>query len=176
MPTAFRAALLLLVVLPLASCDLSPFGSGRGQRLGLIDGIAGTPRDTVVVLERLPCLLDCPVYEVAVYGDGTVVYNGVYDVDRKGVVRARVDRGVVRGLVAAFEAADYVALADALPCEFGIYDDLEVWTALRVGDRVTRAEHYHGCIPWEGQAQLRALEDEVDRALGTARWVGPPRY
>src|SRR5690606_29960044 len=88
--------------------------SEPGDRLGFADFISEMPQDTVVVLERTQCYGMCPAYEVAVYGDGTVVYNGVAHVARFGVVQDTLAKPVVDSLLAAFEAADYFAFPDSL--------------------------------------------------------------
>ena len=46
-------------------------------------------------------------------------------------------------------------------------------TTVRTGAGTTRVAHDLGCRGFAGEAALVAFEAEVDRALGTAAYVGP---
>jgi hypothetical protein len=148
--------------------DLGPYV----EPLSLYDSLDVAPQDTVIVLERGPCFGTCPVYELAIYGDGALLYNGISDVEQEGIVRSTLPRDSVRALVAAFERADYFSLPKPLPCPRIWTDDSSARTAIRLGEQAKRVHHYHGCDGWEGKERLIHLEDEIDRIVGTEQWVG----
>lgn len=132
--------------------------------------------DTLVSLRRTACYGRCPVYAVSVDGAGTVRYVGERHVRVAGARTATVDRAAVAALVAAFAAAGHAAMPDSLTwgsdaCEAFATDHPGAVTTLRAGGAEKAVVHNHGCAGFDGRDALVALEDEVDRALGTSRWV-----
>ena len=154
--------------------------SASGPAPGAASGAVPAPADgpAVVTLERTACYGPCPVYTVSATAGGRVVFEGRAHVARVGTAVARVAPAVVAGLVARAEAADHAGYPDALTqgsgaCERVSTDGPTATTTVRTAGGVSRVEHYSGCNGFTGEAALAAFEAEVDRALGTAAWVGP---
>ena len=142
------------------------------------DAAAAVPPDSAaVVLERTACYGRCPVYTVSAFADGRIAFEGRAHVARVGTAARRVDPGVVAGLVARAEAIDHAGYPDALTwgspaCTTMRTDGPTATTTVRTAGGTSRVEHYGNCGGFAGKAALTAFEDEVDRALGTAPYVG----
>jgi hypothetical protein len=139
--------------------------------------------DVEITLERTMCFGPCPAYEVRVWGDGRVRYEGRENVQIAGVHEGRIDREAFDHLLDDFYDA---AFFDLLP-EYvhrrivEIEDDglvQELWEevsdgssaiiTIRIGDYEKTVVDYLDSPP-----ELRELSSKIDEAAGTARWVGP---
>lgn len=135
------------------------------------------PADTLaaITLYRSPCTSRCPVYSVSVTPDGLVTYSGTENVRRLGVERTRISRARVAALLRELEAANYFLFAGRYRpsepvCGRYVPDASTVITTVRLGRRIKRIEHDHGC--GAAPMSLRVLESRIDEALGTGRWTG----
>jgi hypothetical protein len=122
----------------------------------------------VAAMKRDLCMGSCPVYSVRVYADGTVLYRGEWHVRIRGGRKARLSPAALEALRAAFQRAAFLSL----PYECGRFhtDDARVSVFFAEGEKSRLIEHNHGC---EGAPPaLTALEDAIDRIVGTEPWVG----
>ncbi len=130
----------------------------------------GTPPDpidyanAVITLERTPCYGPCPVYDVTIYGDGTVVYEGYSNVAVTGTQTTQISPNDVKNLVDEFFAIDFFSLEDEYTAN--ITDLPETYTSITVNGETKRIRDYSGA-PWE----LMNLEHTIDLVAGTAQWV-----
>ena len=141
--------------------------------------------DVTITLQRTACYGNCPDYTVTIDGSGNVRFAtrgaegpGAAEVHRAfssddgvllpGVHTDSVDPQVVRDLVNRFRAADFFALKDEYVAP--ITDNPSYVLTFRTGTRSKTVVDYVGekvGMP----AGVTALEEAVDRAAGTARWV-----
>ncbi|HEY3938553.1 MAG TPA: DUF6438 domain-containing protein [Bryobacteraceae bacterium] len=135
-------------------------------------------RDSVVTLQRHSCDRRwlCPVYKLVLFGDGTVIYDGIYYVGRKGVIRDHIAPEAFRKLIDSANAIHYFTLKsdygyhDTQACESRVPDSPLVTTSVTSGENSHGIIHHHRCagaIP----AQLTVFENEIDQAADTARWT-----
>lgn len=133
--------------------------------------------DSILIeLERTACLGSCPVYSVALRGDGSVQYQGKNFVKQTGTARATVPTAVVRGIVDAADAANFFGLparyAHGEPtCPLYTTDSPRTFISITAGGRTKRIEHDYGCE--NSPKALVALAARIDSVAGTARWIGP---
>ena len=118
------------------------------DRLGLYESADASPHDTLIVLERTMCYGSCPVYEVAINGNGTVLHNGMRNVEREGIARATIDPDLLQTLLQAIEEVGYFPAPTFPPCPRFFTDLSSVRTAVRLGERMNRVDPYHGCMGW----------------------------
>lgn len=122
-----------------------------------------------VTMRRTPCYGHCPVYELAVSGDGEVEYSGEWFVAREGVHRWKISPGRVRLLAEAFERADYFALEDEYT-RAGATDHPDCITSIECEDgRSKSVYHYHG--DYSAPEELSKLEDRIDAIVGTRKYI-----
>jgi glucose/arabinose dehydrogenase len=145
---------------------------------GASTGAMAPDGPAVVTLERTACYGRCPAYTVSAFADGRVVFEGLGHVATMGTAVRRVDPAVVAGLVSRAAEVGHAAYPDALTwgndaCERISTDGPTATTTVRTAAGTSRVEHYGGCRGFKGEGALTAFETEVDRALGTADWVGP---
>jgi hypothetical protein len=123
----------------------------------------------VASLERTECYGTCPIYKVSLFSDGTIKYDGKRFVKNTGTATAQSGTSTLSELAKAFAHARFFELADT-------YERLDVTdhpSAIVFFDDSTRhktVSHYHG--DRSAPESLRKLEDEIDRVLGSERFIG----
>ena len=127
------------------------------------------------MLYRSPCYAGCPVYSVRVTRGGLVTYEGRQRVSRLGVATVRISPRRVDALLEELNAAGFSDFADRYrpsepACGGYVPDAPTVITEVKLGERLKRIEHDHGC--GGAPAALRVLESRIDEAVGTGRWTG----
>lgn len=141
--------------------------------------------DVTIKLQRTACFGSCPDYTVTIDGNGNVRFvtrndEGPADADvhrafsrddgvlLSGVHTDTIDPQVVRKLVAQFRAAGFFALKDKYVAS--VTDSPSYVLTFRTGTQTKTVVDYVGesvGMP----ASVTALENAVDHAAGTARWV-----
>jgi ankyrin repeat protein len=122
----------------------------------------------VMTLTRTSCLGRCPYYEITVYGNGTVVYNGTGFVTIKGRHQCTISEASVRELVTAFRDTDYYSLQDEY-----VFDatDLPAFvSSIEIDGQLKRVTDYAGAEIGMPQA-VSDLEATIDRLSGAQRWT-----
>jgi hypothetical protein len=121
-----------------------------------------------VTLERSGCFWGCPSYTVAIHGDGTVIYDGIDCVTKRGRHTDRISREDVATLVTMFREANYFSLHDSYVGD--VSDSQTVRTSIRFDENIKVVEDYVG--ESVGMPRLVTdLERDIDRIAGTKRWV-----
>jgi hypothetical protein len=126
------------------------------------------PARVAITLERTACFGSCPSYVVTLRGDGSVEFAARAYTIMDGTHRYAVPPEQVRALVDKFRAADfwsldsdYSAPVTDLPTERLVFD---------TGSQRKTVTDYAGTMI--GMPEIvRTLEEEVDKAADTARWV-----
>lgn len=152
----FTILLLLLLAIPVVGCT--------SHRLNGSDSYD----DLVITLERTPCFGACPVYSLAIRGDGTVNYEGKDFVKVKGTARTTISMDQVYKLVHEFEKADYFSLKDSYT-ERTATDMPSVITSITTGGRTKKIEHYHG--DFSAPEKLTELEYMIDQIVNADQWI-----
>jgi hypothetical protein len=134
------------------------------------------PANTVITLQRGGCERRCAVYRIVIFADGTAIYEGRHYVRKTGVVVEKLEISAVRSLIEAFRSIDYFALRSDYGygsndgCESEVLDEPIAMTSIVVGTQSKAIVHHHRCIG-PVPTKLRELEDEIDRALNSVRWI-----
>lgn len=152
----------LSVVMAMAAALVACASAGGGSET------AATPE--VITLERQPCFGFCPVYTLAIHGDGRVEYNGMDFVEVTGEQTSTIDPAEVQALADAFSEAGYFTWNDAYMTQ-EVTDMPYVFTSITLSDGTTkRIEHYHG--DFSAPEALTELENLIDATANSAQWVG----
>src|SRR5262252_9270685 len=133
--------------------------------------------DTQITLERTACFGTCPVYSVRITGDGNVDYVGKEYVHLVGQAQRRIGRAAVQQLLDAIQQAGYFEMAGEYRYLTGpdgtrgtVTDLPTTITSVRIGNRAHRIVDYVGAPD-----ALHDIEQRIDRAAGTAEWIGNQR-
>jgi hypothetical protein len=124
--------------------------------------------DIIITLERTICCGRCPVYKLTIFGDGSVVYNGLEFVAIAGRHAANISKDKIRQLIAAFKKAGFFSLNNSYVEFMGIEDPFAI-TSLTINGKKKRVRHYLG--DRSAPRQLKILEDEIDKIVCSDRWV-----
>lgn len=126
-----------------------------------------------ITLERSLCYGTCPSYSVQISGDGNVVFHGQDCVSHPGEHKARIAGADVARLVQKFQDADYFSLRSDYTAQ--ITDNPRYRTGIVFDGKSKSVGDYAGGLAGMPRA-VSALEDAIDNAAGTQRWVyGGPR-
>jgi hypothetical protein len=132
--------------------------------------------DTLIVLQRGACEQRCAVYRLAIFADGSVIYQGRHFVRQSGLIKSVIPVEVLNNLINDFEAGGFFQLED----NYG-YADKDHCQSMDSGEptailtfsnqgRSKTVVHNHGCVG-RGTKQLTELEDKVDHAVGAVKWI-----
>ena len=132
-----------------------------------------TPRpnnleDVVITLERTACFGTCPIYILTIYGDGTVVYEGISFVKVEGVITTSISEDKIKQLVSEFQKIDYFSLKDNYE-EHNATDMPSTITSYTVDGKKKTVSHYHGDL--SAPKQLAELENRIDGIVNSHQWV-----
>ena len=132
--------------------------------------------DTLVSLQRGACEQRCAVYRLTIYADGTVTWDGRYFVRKTGLVRATLAPEAVARLVddlqrdGFFELQGNYGYDGRANCDSIDGDGPSAILTVSSRGRSKTVLHNHRCVSVDAR-RLVAMEDRIDRAVGTVRWI-----
>jgi hypothetical protein len=158
------------------SVFLLVFALWSATSLGQSAPIAESAPDTLIVLQRGACEQRCAVYRVAIFSDGTVIYEGRHFVRQPGLIKSIISQDVLAKLINDFDTGGFFQLED----NYG-YGNKDHCETLQSGEpsailtvsshgRTKTILHSHGCVG-DASKRLTELEDKVDKAVGAAKWI-----
>ncbi len=134
------------------------------------DAVRADSSSAVITLERTACFGACPMYVLALYEDGTVVFNGLRFVREQGLRIANIGADQVRDLVGHARRISYTSMDDRYEgsaTDPAPTDLPSVITSVRLGDSPKSIHDY-----WGAPATLRELERHIDELAGSGKWIG----
>jgi len=123
--------------------------------------------NVVITLTRGPCFGICPVYNVTIYGNGTVVYEGLTNVNSTGMRVSNISEYLVRQLLSEFRNIDYFSLNDTEIASHVVYDAPLFTTSLAINGKTHTIHHYETADP----VALTVLEDTIDEIVNSRQWI-----
>lgn len=114
--------------------------TGVQPDLSAISNGTDTP---IITLQRDQCFGTCPVYSIAIYADGTVVYTGIAHVDQLGVRVFEVETPAIDSIGVRADALGYFGWNDSYENHV-ITDQATVTTSIRWEDQSKRIVRYDG--------------------------------
>ncbi|MBI1257727.1 MAG: hypothetical protein GC204_09675 [Chloroflexi bacterium] len=121
-----------------------------------------------ITLERTACNGVCPIYQLSIFEDGTVVYTGIDHVAVTGVQTTQIDPSAVELLVREMTASGYFDWNDEYS-KFVITDQATVITSISTAEGYKRISRYDGDP--NAPVGLVRFEDRIDRVVNTDPWV-----
>lgn len=152
---------------PAASRELRPQPNANAR---------AAPAEKVITLQRKDGGWGMsPVYDLTIYADGGVVFEGKKNVKTTGTASGSVGRQEVERLISEFEKADYFSLADRYMdkenCPVPSADTPIIVTSLTHNGRSKTVVHDTGCKGVPALEKLSALEKLIEEVAGTRRWI-----
>ncbi len=132
------------------------------------DSEPGNHGITQIGLERGACLGSCPVYSVIFHSDGSVIYYGEFEVEKKGERRGRLGSYSFNRLADFIFQSGFMELAD-------IYTEkrtcgASAYTMAVINNQQKIVTNYAGV----GPTRLWAVEHLIDKMLSKVRWDDEP--
>ena len=132
--------------------------------------------DDRIEMTRGPCFGTCPMYTVAVYGDGRIRFVGERWVDATGERTTTIDPAAAAALFAYADSIGFFRMprditpANEAACGGAWTDMPSADVSVTWEDRSHTVHHYHGC-PKAPEALMR-LEARIDQVAGVSPWIG----
>ena len=124
--------------------------------------------DLVITMERTACHGTCPIYKLAIRGDGTVTYEGQDFVQVQGQQTASLSPAQIQELVSAFEQASFFTLMDYT--HVNTTDSPTVITSITLNGQSKTVNHYYGDS--SAPQALFDLESKIDEITNSNQWTG----
>jgi ankyrin repeat protein len=121
-----------------------------------------------ISLRRTACMGTCPSYTVVMDGSGLIQFQGNAFVLVPGRHLAHVSQDTVRALVNDFRKADFLSAKDSYSAM--VTDSPTQTITFRMGETSKTVTDYVG-IEAGLPDVIRDLEDQIDAAAGTKRWI-----
>ena len=138
---------------------LSAIGLAVSLQLDLLYVPLFTPTnltDVEIKLEKTACYGPCPVYSVIIYGDGTVIYDGINHVDNIGKNTYHIAKDDIDDLIELIYDVNYFSLKDRY--EALHTDDSTVITSVKINDDAKTVANYGHY----GPDRLHKIEKKID--------------
>lgn len=116
----------------------------------------------LITLQRGECFGDCPVYNVALYENGTVVYTGIADVDTIGVRVFEIEPAAITSIAERANIFGYFGWDDSYE-EYLMTDQPTAITSVRWEDQSKRIVRYDGDP--SAPVGLIWVEDIIDQTV-----------
>jgi hypothetical protein len=123
--------------------------------------------NVVITLQRSRCFGICPVYNLSIYGNGTVLYEGIANVNSTGTRISNISENQVRQLLSDFKKIDYFSLNETEIASHVVYDAPVCTTSLTINGKTKTIHHYETVEP----ESLTALENTIDAVANSSQWI-----
>jgi hypothetical protein len=125
-------------------------------------------RTLVIALSRTRCYGRCPAYTVSLEGSGVVHFVGETYVLVPGHHTAHVSPETIQALLNAFRKANFLSAKESYSAM--VTDNPSQTITLKMGETTKVVQDYVGTAVGMPDA-IRALEQQIDEAAGTERWI-----
>ena len=121
-------------------------------------------KSAIIKMERTACYGTCPVYSLAIYGNGTVIYNGDRFVNVTGKQVSQISQEKFKQLVREFYSIGYFSLSDEYTSS--VTDLPSTKTSIQISG-IKKSVYDYSNAP----QKLRNLEKEIDEFSNSSQWV-----
>jgi len=123
--------------------------------------------NVVMTLHRGGCFGICPVYNITIYGNGTVVYEGIANVNSTGMRVSNISESRVRYLLSEFRNIEYFSLNETEIASHVVYDAPLFTTSLIINGKTKTIHHYETADP----EALTVIENTIDETVNSSQWI-----
>jgi uncharacterized protein DUF6438 len=126
--------------------------------------------EQLATLERTACFGTCPVYKIAIFGDGAVEYEGERFVKTQGHATGHIGAEQLAQLRKLFQDNGYLQLENSYEKQ-DVTDLPSVFTSYTPGQGQTKSiRHYLG--DRSAPKALTEVEEGIDRIVHVEQWIG----
>ncbi|GAB1431059.1 hypothetical protein MASR2M18_18930 [Ignavibacteria bacterium] len=125
--------------------------------------------ESSVTIRRSGCFGTCPIYEMKIFGDGRVEFDGRNFVEFPGKHSAIIHIDSVRALIYQIESSGWFDLQDDYT-EHSVTDAPSTFTTVIIGKRAKTINHYHGDM--SAPPILKSIERRIDEIGQAAKFIG----
>jgi hypothetical protein len=136
-----------------------------------VDASPPPSSDVVIRLERTPCLGTCPVYTLAIHGDGSWLLAGWYP--HKGCATGKIAPAEVQTLLAQARSIGYASMPSSFTKP--ITDMPSTDSQVTLGGKTKKIHHY-GYSNDPVEKRLTGFEEAIDRAVDTPSLLASPLH
>jgi hypothetical protein len=124
--------------------------------------------DTLLFFKKTACFGRCPTYDVLVKTNGDVLYNGISNVEREGLHKAKLEVRQIAGLLKAASASDFYSLEDRYPVDDAMFipDLPNTITYLKQGDLAKKVYNNN-----EAPEKLIELEKNLEELFNSLEYT-----
>lgn len=131
---------------------------------------AAPAHELIATLERTECHGFCPVYEVSIYRDGAVEYQGTRHVKVVGPATGHVDPAQIAALDQLFQSHGYLGFQDSYTAHT-VTDLPSIKTSYTpAGQPKKSVDHYRG--DRSAPEALTEVENGIDQIVKIDQWIG----
>ena len=124
-------------------------------------------QNVAIALKRSTCFGICPTYNITIYGNGTVIYEGTTNVNTTGIQISNITEDNLRLLISEFKKIDYFSLNETEIASHVVYDAPMFTTSLTINGKTKTIKHYETAVP----KQLTDLENKIDEIVNSSQWI-----
>lgn len=132
--------------------------------------------EAIIIKLRKDGLGDCPNYNLTIYGDGKVIYNGTKNVKVKDIVKSSIDKESFISLLSKFKESGFFSFKDEYPVEDSIkkpFTVISISIPKENKDIAKKSVKYYSGdknLPEE----LISLEKKIEDVVGASKWIDMP--
>jgi Domain of unknown function (DUF6438) len=143
-------------------------------------------KDTLITLERTPCLGSCPYYLLTISANGTVTFEPKYYNEKIEIVTGKAEKKQIsedqlKQLITEFEKIDYFSLKDdyGVTISYRPSEDCPEWstdnpsahTSITINGKTKKVSHYYGGRGKDIVEKLTNLKNRIDEIVNTKPWI-----
>ncbi|CAN5869677.1 hypothetical protein BH20ACI4_BH20ACI4_33670 [soil metagenome] len=139
----------------------------------------------LIKMSRSACFGNCPAYNLTIYENGKVIFEGVKFTKIKEKEEINLDEEKINALIGEIEKADFYSFKDIYDgksgnCPAFWFDSPNVVISIKLREKEKTILHNLGCEEKSKvitsvkvfPSQLYNLENKIDEIVETKRWIG----
>lgn len=147
----FNQAISIILVLPLV------FIHCKGSKK-VSEGLVEAKQDIIISQSKLKCMGMCPVYDIQITADGSVIYHGKENVPFVGKKEFKLNNQDFKSLLDRFEKIRFFELKDKYVAD--ISDGATTYVYFKQGEKEKKILDYHGT-----PKKLKLLEEYLEEII-----------
>lgn len=146
-----------------------------------VNVLAATDDADVFSYSTTTCFGTCPAYNVKVFSDGVIVFNGEAHTKFDGIYRLPKNKDLFQTILKLLDQSNFYEFKERYGwagegeenlCEQLVTDSPHTILSMQYANTKKTIYHYHGCMGFKGENELVALEKALFEIIGLQDYVG----